>query len=405
MVFSDYFTRDYSKLDDLFEFTLQSLPANFFMEASRLGLRSYFASSPWEVTLKYDIVRQIVSWVLFETIIASSSSPYLPGDIRHDILGRLDELSQGIMQLHSTGKLQKGGFICRNPHEFAQAVDKLLEPLLLFELERVVKKPETLLSHLLLTRKTLSANLLNRHDAEELAPLTTKNLSHFLFEVLFIGQYALTPCLRTILAALTLRSEWRKQLVAEISDHLRNCSHKCRRHSSVLMEKCMDLDSKCLSFAKSICLESVRFNVSGWPLGALREALRDGDSFFAGDVVLLNEPAVFHDTAIWFMRDLPPLATSIKFLQFPFDPVGRHGTETANYLASRVLLNSRVCFMRRDFIFRLLLATTIEIFTQYSLKPDQVEGSSEFSDLPLYLPLDPSLMCDAVLAKQGGKDS
>lgn len=163
-----------------------------------------------------------------------------------------------------------------------------------------------------------------------------------------------------------------------------------------LQEECFDLEAKCLSFTKALCLEALRFAVVGWPLGCLREAFRDGEEFLAGDLVLLNEPAVFHDPTIWFKECQVPATSELS--QHAFAPMERHGRPNANYLASRVLLNSKVCFLPRAFLFRLLLATAAHLFTQCSFKQAE-EEPEEFRDLPLVLPLDSALMRCATLCQ------
>ena len=158
----------------------------------------------------------------------------------------------------------------------------------------------------------------------------------------------------------------------------------------------MDAESGCLLFTKALCLEAIRFTVAGWPLGCLREAFRDGESYFAGDLVLLNEPAVFHDPDIWFKKLPQVLSGDEKHL---FIPTRGQKADTAD-LTQRMLLNSKLCFLTREFIFHLLLASTVHLFSRCSIKDARGEEAVEFSDPPLFLPLDFSAMCDVVMRQR-----
>lgn len=158
----------------------------------------------------------------------------------------------------------------------------------------------------------------------------------------------------------------------------------------------MDAESRCFSFTKALCLEVLRFTVAGWPFGCLREAFRDGGGYFAGDLVLLNEPAVFHNPDIWFDT---PSRVLFGGEQHAFIPTERRSTSVTN-LPHCMILNSKVCFLPRAFLFHVLLASTVHLFSRCSFKDPQEEEGMGFSNLPLLLPLDFSAMCDAVLKQK-----
>lgn len=386
LIFSDPFTMEYSRLNDFFEFASQAFPASIFIGASDRGIRTFLSTASKEITLTSDNLNRLVLHILFEAIMHSSWGERT----QCDTLTELNELSNGFFHLHIFGHLPRRFHV--GGSALTHAVDRLVEPLVLFELGRGTNiKSETLLSYLLWIKRTLSLSQpLDDQKSEDVeAFLTKKHINHLLFESFFLGHHSLIPCLRTLLAALTARPGWGQQLLRELSEHRRSCPYRCRKHTANLTEECIDLETRCLSFTKALCLESLRFTVVGWPLGCLREAFRDGERFLADDLVLLNEPAVFHDPTIWFKEY--QVAASREPLQHAFAPMERHGRPDANYLASRVLLSSKVCFLPRAFLFRLLLATTAHLFTWCSFR--QVEEEfEEFPNLPLFLPLDSSLM-------------
>ncbi|VDM18684.1 unnamed protein product [Hydatigera taeniaeformis] len=382
---------EYSRLNDFFEFASQAFPASLFISASDRGVGAFLGCTPEEITLSSDTLNELVLRILFEAIMHSSRDERS----HNDIISNLGDLSHSLYQLHTSGHLPR--HFHADAEALIHAVDRLIEPFVLFELDRGTStRPETLLSHLLLTKHTLSSSqIIDDQKGDDIeAFLTTKHINHLLFESFFLGHHSLLPCLRTLLAALTARPGWSQRLVRELSVHRRSCPHMCRKHTATLTEECIDIETKCLSFAKALCLEALRFTVAGWPFGCLREAFRDGEEFLAGDLVLLNEPAVFHDETIWFKGCQMPV-TNEPF-RHTFAPMGRHGRPNANYVASRVLLNSKVCFLPRAFLFRLLLATAANLFTHYSFTQAENEPE-EFLKLPLFLSLDSSLMRCATL--------
>ncbi|VDK22281.1 unnamed protein product [Taenia asiatica] len=391
LVFSDPFTMEFSRLNDFFEFASQAFPAGLFTGASNRGVGTFLDCAPEEIILTPDTLKLLVLQILFEAIV----HPSWDKRTHCDVIGKLSELSDDLFQLHTSGHLPKDFYVSGSA--LTRTVDRLIEPFVLLELDRGTStRPETLLSYLLWTKRTLSlSQSIDDQNCEDVEGfLTIKHINHLSFESFFLGHHSLIPCLRTLLAALTARPGWGRRLHSELSEHQRSCPHRCRKHATNLTVECFDLETKCLSFAKALCLEALRFTVVGWPLGCLREAFRDGKEFLAGDLVLLNEPAVFHDPAIWFKECQMP-ATS-EPLQHVFAPMDRHGKPNANYLASRVLLSSKVCFLPRAFLFRLLLATAAHLFTQCSFRQAE-EGPKEFWDSPLVLPLDSSLMRCATL--------
>ncbi|KAL5109636.1 hypothetical protein TcWFU_000054 [Taenia crassiceps] len=393
LVFSDPFTVEYSRLNDFFEFASQAFPASIFIGASNRGVGAFLGCAPEQIVLTSDTLNQLVLQILFEAIM----HPSWDKRTHRDAISKLGELSNDLFQLHTSRHLPKNIYV--GAGALTRAVDRLIEPFVLLELHRdTSNRPGTLLSYLLWTKRTLSLSQpIDDQKSEDMNGFLTKqHITHLSFESFFLGYHSLIPCLRTLLAALTSRPGWCQRLLTELSEHQRSCPSRCRKHTATLTEECFDLETRCLSFTKALCLEALRFTVVGWPLGCLREAFRDGEEFLAGDLVLLNEPAVFHDPTIWFKECQMPVTG--EPLQHAFAPMGRHGRPDANYLASRVLLNSKVCFLPRAFPFRLLLATAVHLFTQCSFRQAE-EEPDEFWDLPLILPLDFSLMRCATLCQ------
>uniref|UniRef100_A0A0R3STZ4 Cytochrome P450 n=2 Tax=Hymenolepis diminuta TaxID=6216 RepID=A0A0R3STZ4_HYMDI len=379
LMFSDPFSVDHSRLAEFFDFVSQTISTNLFIGASVRGTDHFLKVSPSRFILTDENVDRLVLTILFQAILHHE----MDEKSCCEVLLKLDELSRGLLSLHTTGILPKP-FQSIGIKWITEGVNQLFQPFIIYHLDHNRNiPPKTLLSHILVSKRKLSLSNIKSEDVEGF--LTTSHLSHLLFECFFIGHHSLLPCLRIILEALKNRSIWAKRVADDLTNHQKSCPFSYCKHTTGLTEECLELDSGCLPFCKDLCLEALRFVVSGWPLGCVRESYRDGDGYLAGDLILFNEPAVFHDKSIWYPHKPCNTETDLH----SFLPFGRHGCKTSNSLTSRVILNSKIVFMPRFHIYRILLATIVHLFTKCSIKTDSSSDSiieDEFANLPLYLP-------------------
>ncbi|KAM7538073.1 hypothetical protein Aperf_G00000076239 [Anoplocephala perfoliata] len=374
LLFSDPFSVDHLRLREFFDFASQNLSADLYIEAAAHGVDYFLKPLPSKMNLTDSDVNRLLLTILFQTILHRDLDKKTSGAI----IAKLGELSQALLILHTTGRLPEP-FQSFGIKWLTQSISQLTEPLILFDLDRNRNcPPKTLLSHLLAARQKLSPLEVKNKDIEGF--LSTKHLGHLLFECIFIGHHSLLPCLRIIFEAFQKRSVWAQRLAEDLTDHRRTCPYVCRKHAADLTEDCLQLYSGCLPFCKDLSLEALRFVVAGWPMGCASESYRDGDGYLAGDVVLINEPAVFHDDSLWFNEK--PL--NARTHQCAFLPLRRHGSTSADYLATRILLNSKVGFLPRIHLYRILLATIVHLFTRCSMR-SEFEINEEFANLPLYL--------------------
>ncbi|VDO06152.1 unnamed protein product [Rodentolepis nana] len=380
LLFSDPFSVEHSRLGEFFDFANGTICTSLFVGASIRAMDHYLKVLPPKFTLTDESIGRVALETLFQFILHHETGE----KSSREILLKFDELSRGLLNLHTTGMLPKP-FRSIGVKWITEGVNQLLQPFIIYHLNHSKNvPPKTLLSHILESKRKLSLSGIKSEDIEGF--LTTRHLSHLVFEYLFIGYHSLLPCLRLILEVLNNRSIWAQQLSKDLTNHRKSCSFICSKHTADLKEDCLELDSGCLPFCKDLCLEALRFTVSGWPLGCIRESYRDGDCYLSGDLILLNEPAVFHDESIWFSQKVCNTGTGVH----PFLPFDRHGCKASNYLTYRVLLNSKVGFVPRFHIYRILLATIVHLFTKCSIKTDSSLDSAaldEFANLPLYLPM------------------
>nr|CDS32477.1 cytochrome P450 [Hymenolepis microstoma] len=380
LIFSDPFSAEHSRLREFFDFASETICTNLFVAASTRATDHFLKVLPSKFILTDESIGRLALQILFQSTLHHE----IEEKSSCEILLKLDELSRGLLTLHTTGMLPKP-FQSIGVKWITEGVNQLLQPFIIYHLDRSRNvPPKTLLSHILGSKQKLSLSGIKSDDIEGF--LTTSHISHLVFEYLFIGYHSLLPCLRIILDVLNNRSIWAQQLVEDLTKHRRSCSFICSKHTADLKEDCLELDSGCLPFCKDLCLEALRFVVSGWPLGCIRESYRDGGGYLAGDLVLFNEPAVFHDESIWFPQKVCNVGTGVH----PFLPFDRHGCKTSNYLTYRVLLNSKVGFVPRFHIYRILLATIVNLFTKCSIKTVSASDNAvvdEFASLPLYLPM------------------
>lgn len=222
---------EYSRLNDFFEFASQSFPASIFIGASIRGIGTFLGCAPEEVIVTPETLNQLVLQILFEAIM----HPSWDKQAHRDAISKLGELSDDLFQLHTSGHLPKDIYVSASA--LTRIVDQLIEPFVLFELDRGTStRPETLLSYLLWTKRALSLSQpIDDQKSEDIDGfLTKKHINHLLFESFFLGHHSLIPCLRTLLAAITARPGWGQRLVRELSEHQRCCPHRCRKHTANL---------------------------------------------------------------------------------------------------------------------------------------------------------------------------
>lgn len=173
--------------------------------------------------------------------------------------------------------------------------------------------------------------------------------------------------------------------------------HLCITYNVLgLKDYCFDLDSPCYAWTKALCLEAIRFTVAGWPFGVLRLAIRDGQisggqHFNNKDLVLLNEPAVFHDSQIW-----PNFATIPSTSKNTFDPVRHLQLGESNSLLSGLLVNSSAGFLPRMFVYQALAGVLLNFTASHwnlehaSAAEMGEEETDAFLQAPCFLPLNTS---------------
>lgn len=213
------------------EVTLRSLPATTYLDAVARGIQGFFTDTKTNSALDADSFGTLATHILFEIVLVDSKD--CPPHIRATILSRLEHFMHSLIQLHATGTSDA-------PLSFTD-IGALFEPLVLHELKRPHKDSSTLLFHLLLTKETLGDT-----------STTSLHVMHLMMEVLFIGWHALSPCLRVIFTALSLRPSWRQRVEKEISEHSISCPFSCSKHSQEFQVR-SNLAYTGIGLAKSGC--------------------------------------------------------------------------------------------------------------------------------------------------------
>nr|VZI36184.1 unnamed protein product [Spirometra erinaceieuropaei] len=396
LTFSDQFTPGYSDFRTLFDLSLLNFPTFAHIGGARFGLQlfAHFLERQQSTQLSAPEFNLLALHVLCATALLRTE-PGKPIDQATDetekvILG-LDRLLHSLLQIHVDGKLRSGVEPDVSMTAIFKAADALFNPIILLEIERVTaaKLEEqseqeeeadgwnfvspsrcawttSLLSHLLSYK-----SLLEEEEGTDFSFLTLRHISHSLLEILLLGRHTLAVCLHTCLTVLAERPDWRAHLRKELAAHAVGCQRRGVSAETQLTDDCLEVEVDCLPWTKALCLETLRFTVAGWPFDALFEATRDGQisdhNYNAGDLILLNEPLVFHDPGVWFGaadRSAAEVYDSVGSQKRPFNPFNfadLHSSTTA-YLVSNLLLSSGVCQPPRTFIYRLFLATLVELF-------------------------------------------
>ncbi|VDN11943.1 unnamed protein product [Dibothriocephalus latus] len=366
LAFSNPFTYGYSEFCTLFDLSLLNFPNFAHHDGARFGLQRFSQSLELQQCITLDALKfsHVALHIVFATVLLRTEHgkpvDHASGEIGKVILN-LDRLLHSLLQIHVDGKVRSDLDLNVSTTDILKTTDALFNPLILLEIERVTtvkmeEKPAleeeidgwnfvpslqsawttSLLSHLLSYK-----SLLEEQEGTDFSFLTLRHISHSLLELLMLGKHTLAVCLHTCLLVIAERPDWQARLLKEITTHVVECPHAEGSTETHLADECFEIEADCLPWAKALCLETLRFTVAGWPFDALFEATRDGQvcgyNYNAGDLLLLNEPRVFHDPGVWFGAAERPAAEV-------YDSI------------------SSICHPPRAFIYRLLLAALIEFF-------------------------------------------
>ncbi|VDL85206.1 unnamed protein product [Schistocephalus solidus] len=393
----DPFTSGYSEFRTLFDLSLLNFPIFAHLDGARFGLQYFDNSMEIPQSIQLDALKfsQLALHILFATVLLRTEHgkpiDHVSEEIGKVILN-LDGLLHSLLQIHVDGRRWSDLEPDASATDILKTADALFNPLILLEIERAtaakmeeqsgheeeidgwsfVPSPQSawittsLLSHLLSYK-----SLLEEEEGTDFSFLTLRHISHSLLELLLFGKHTLAVCLHTCLSVMAERPDWQARLRKEVAAHIVGCQYGEGSTDTQITDECFEVEAACLPWAKALCMETLRFTVAGWPFNALFEATRDGQvsnhNYNAGDLILLNEPLVFHDPVVWFGAADRPAAEvydSVSSRKRPFNPFNfedLHSPATA-YLVSNLLLNSGICHPPRAFIYRLLLVTLVELF-------------------------------------------
>ncbi|VDP88642.1 unnamed protein product [Echinostoma caproni] len=220
-----------------------------------------------------------------------------------------------LLELHNRGKVDSCGF-SSSGHLLAE-FDRLVSPLVRHAIETFTRYRKEQEVRLELPPGLNATSLLHQFvqahhhletEGEFVRFLTPTHIAHILVEVSLILHGCLLRAMRLLFAVLAMRTDWQDRLREESKQALTsglNCpkrSPKCT--GSLLPPKCLHLRHiNCLPWTKALINEAVRLSAPGFPIGALREAYRDGQildfDYAEGELVLLNQLVYFNDRQLW----------------------------------------------------------------------------------------------------------